>query len=345
MHPENFLLIQFRQIGDVILTTPIPKILGHHLPYSRIDVLTFTSNEPIWRHNPYISNLIAFDKQKGFWAFIKLLLQIRRNQYDAALDFQDTPRSTYCILASGAKYRVTWNTSSRRKAYNILVPRTEGYPVITKSNLLQPFIAVDSNASLFNPKPEVYFKDIETNRIKTVFRKYGIDDNDFIVTMAPTHRRKVRRWPFHFFMETAHFLIQRYNAKVILSFGPNEVDYIQNNLRAGGFTHPNLITDLFLNLLELAALMQKAKFHFGNDSAPQHLATAQNLPTFSIYGATSTTWSYPSTRNESAVKRLPCQPCNKLYCKFDDAIPCLREFTFEDIRPKLERFIQRIGLP
>ena len=341
---EKILLIQFRQIGDVILTTPISKILRQHFPYNRIDILTFASNEHIWRHNPYISNLITFDKKKGFLAFIKLLMQIRKNHYDAVLDFQDTPRSTYCILASGAKYRVTWKTSSRRKAYNILVPRTEGYPIVTKSNLLQPFIAGYNNAPLLIPKPEVYFSDIETNRIKTICKKYGIDNNDFIVTMAPTHRRKVRRWPFNFFMETAHFLIQRYNAKVILSFGPDEVDYIQNGLKAGSFTHPNLITDLFLNLLELAALMQKARFHFGNDSAPQHLATAQNLPTFSIFGATSTTWSYPSPQNECAMKKLDYQPCNKLYCKFGDTIPCLTEFGFEDIRPQLERFIQKIGL-
>jgi heptosyltransferase-2/heptosyltransferase-3 len=342
MVPKRFLLIQFRQIGDVILTTPIAKILRNHFPGSRLDVLTFSANECIWRHNPHLSYLITFDRKSGFLGFIKLLLQIRKNHYDAVLDFQDTPRSTYCVLVSGAFYRVIWETSSRRKAYNTLVRRTEGYPVTTKSDLLTPFIANVNTDPI--SKPEVYVSNTEKNRIETILAKHGIGQNDFIVTMAPTHRRIVRRWPFRFFVETADFLIQKYNAKVILSWGPDEYDYIQNGLKASNYTHPNLITDLFLNLLELAALMQKAKFHFGNDSAPQHLATAQNLPTFTVFGATNTTWSYPSSRHECVAKQLDCQPCNQLICKFGDTIPCLKEFGFNEIRSQLEKFIQKVIL-
>ena len=340
MIPKRFLLIQFRQFGDVILTTPIAKILRRYFPKAKLDILTFHANECIWRHNPHISHLITFDRKRGFLGFIKLLLQIRKTHYDAVLDFQDTPRSTYCTLVSGASYRVIWETSSRRKAYNTLVRRTEGYPVTTKIDLLTPFIAKDSIDPIL--KPEVYVSNTEKSRIEKSLAKYGIDQNDFIVTMAPTHRRIVRRWPFRFFMETADFLIQEYNAKVILSWGPDENDYILNGLKANSYTHPNLIADLFLNLLELAALMQKAKFHFGNDSAPHHLATAQNLPTFTVFGATSTTWSYPSSRHECVAKKLRCQPCNQLICKFGDAIPCLKEFGFEEIRPQLERFIQKV---
>jgi ADP-heptose:LPS heptosyltransferase len=338
--PEKFLLIQFRQIGDVILTTPIARILRRHFPHACIDVLTFPVNESTWRHNPNITNIITIDKKKGIFAFLRLLFQIRKNRYDAVLDFQDTPRSTYCILVSGAKYRVTWENSSRHMVYNTLVPRTQGYPCITKCDLLRPFIS-DYDANIVPvPKPEVFCSVAEDTRIDDVFKHYDFKAGDLIVTMAPTHRRKVRRWPIAYFLETARFLIEKYNAKVILSWGPGEEAYIQNGLAKSNYKHPNLITDLFLNMLELAALMQRVSFHFGNDSAPQHLATAKNLPTFTIFGATSTTWAYPSSQHVCAVKKLTCQPCNKLQCKFGDSLPCLKEFRFEEIRPQLENFIQ-----
>lgn len=342
--PQKFLLIQFRQIGDVILTTPIPRLLRKHFPQARIDLLTFAVNEGTWRYNPHISNLITFDKKKGFFAFVKLLMQIRKSGYDAVLDFQDTPRSTYCILASGAQYRVIWETSSRRRAYNTLVSRTEGYPAVTKSDLLRPFIADIDRELTPVPKPEVHVSEKEVRRIDDIFQTYGIGKDDFIVTMAPTHKRVVRRWDIKFFMQAAHFLIEHYNAKVILSWGPGESDYIQSGIAQGDYAHPHLISDLFLNLLELAALMQRAKFHIGNDSAPLHLAVARNLPTFTIFGATSFSWSYPSPRHACTMKNMDCQPCNKKRCLFGDAIPCVKEFEFDQVRPQLQTFIETVVL-
>lgn len=339
--PKKYLLIQFRQIGDVILTTPIPRILRQHLPDAQIDFLTFQMNESIWRHNPHISNLITFDKKKGSIAFAKLLLQLRRNRYDAVLDFQNTPRSTYCALISGADYRVTWENSSRRMFYNTTAPRAEGYPSTAKSYFLRPFIPALDIESMPVPRPEVHFSETETRSIETIFDQHGISADDFVVSMAPTHRREVRRWPVNFFLEAAHFLIRKYNAKVILSWGPGEAEYIQKGLESGNYAHPNLISDLFLNLLEFSALMQKVRFHIGNDSAPLHLATAQNTPTFSIFGATTTTtWGYPSRQHACAAKNMDCQPCNKRRCIYGDAIPCLKEYGFEEIQPQLEKFIE-----
>lgn len=341
--PEKFLLIQFRQIGDVILTTPIPAILRHHFPHSQIDFLTFSVNESIWRHNPNISNLLIFNKKDGFGAFVKLLRRIYGNHYDAVLDFQNTPRSTYCSLASFAQYRVTWNKSSRRMLYNTLVPSSDNYPCAAKCNFLTPFLHDNFSANdMPPPKPEVFFSDTEAKRIDSIFDQYDLKPNDLIVTMAPTHRRIVRRWPLEFFLEAAKYLIETYHAKVILSWGPGEENYIQKGIQAGNYAHPNLISDLFLNLLELAALMKRCKFHLGNDSAPMHLAVTQGLPTFSIFGATSTSWAYPSLRHVCAQKDMDCQPCNKLECRFGQAIPCLKEFGFKEIQPKLDQFIQTV---
>ncbi len=342
--PQKFLLIQFRQIGDVILTTPIPKILRRHFPHAQIDVLTFSVNERIWRYNPHISNLIPFNKKRGFLAFLKLLRQIRRSHYDAVLDFQNTPRSTYCSLVSFAGYRVTWENSSRRRAYNTLVPSRPIYPAAAKCSFLTPFIEELNVTEMPAPRPEVHFSKIEERRVDAIFQKYRIQPEDMVVTLAPTHRRIVRRWPLEFFLEAAHFIIKKYNAKVILSWGPGEETYIKKGISEGDYEHPHLISDLFLNLLELAALMKRSTFHLGNDSAPQHLAVTQHLPTFTIFGATSTTWVYPSDEHVWIQKKLECQPCNKLECRFGDALPCLKTLEFEHIRPQLEEFIKTIDL-
>ena len=39
---QNILVIQLRQVGDVLLTTPAVKVLREHYPASRITFLTET---------------------------------------------------------------------------------------------------------------------------------------------------------------------------------------------------------------------------------------------------------------------------------------------------------------
>lgn len=340
----KFLLIQLRQIGDVVLTTPMPRLLKQAHPGAQIDFLTFTASAPILRHNPHITNIIAFRKADGLKAFLKLLLDIRKKCYDAVLDFQDTPRSTYCVMASGAPIKVIWQTSSRRLFYNTHVPRLGQYPSCIKANLLRPFLSDFNIDDRMPPRPEIHVSDAEENRIDRLFADYHLNADDFIVTLAPTHRREVRRWPLANFMDTAQYLIANYHAKIILTWGPGEEGYLAPVFEAGKEKSSHRIAGVFLNLLELAALMRRAKLHIGNDSAPCHIAVSQNLPTFTIYGATTSGWSYPSPRHGWVRKELDCQPCRKNVCRVDESIPCLSTLSFADIQPKLDAFIEKVVL-
>jgi heptosyltransferase-2/heptosyltransferase-3 len=247
-------------------------------------------------------------------------------------------------MASGAPTKVIWQTSSRRIFYNTLVARLGQYPTCIKANLLRPFITDFNIDDRTPPKPEIQVSGVEENRIDQLFRDYHLSADDFIVTLAPTHRRVVRRWPLVNFMDAAHYLIEKYHAKVILTWGPGEEGYLAPILESQKEKSPHLITDVFLNLLELTALMRRAKLHIGNDSAPCHIAVSQNLPTFTIYGATTSGWSYPSPRHGWVRKELDCQPCKKNVCRVDDSIPCLSTLTLADIQPKLDAFIEKIVL-
>jgi hypothetical protein len=241
----KFLLIQFYQIGDVVLTTHIPRTIKTYFPASQIDFLTYQVNESLLIHNPHISNVIPFRKQDGTLTFVKLLKTIRNARYDVVLDFQDTPRSTYTVAFSGAPNRVTYEGSSRSIFYNILPTAGKGwYPTLFKSNLLKPFIDnLNMNRSM-PPKPEIYFSEKESLGVQALLQECGISEQDFIVTMAPTHRRETKRWPLRHFYDTARYLMDRYDAKVILSWAPGEQDYIRAHEGFGSFWTPQSVSGL-----------------------------------------------------------------------------------------------------
>jgi ADP-heptose:LPS heptosyltransferase len=343
----KFLIIQFRQIGDVVLTTPVPRMIKSHVADAQVDFLTYQANESLLHHNPYISNVLTFRKQDGLMSFIKLLKTVRSGRYDAVLDFQDTPRSTYVVLFSSARYRVTYEDTSRKMIYNFRVPfekKKRFYPTSLKSSLLTPFINDLDVYGSPPPRPEIYFSNQEERRVRDLLASKGISEDDFIVTMAPTHRRTTKRWPLDHFYDVARYLIDRYNAKIILSWGPGELDYIDTHKGFSTSRHPNLFSDLSVNLIELAALMSKAKMHVGNDSAPLHIAVSQGLPTFTVFGSTSTGWSYPANEHATVVKDIACQPCRKHKCRFGESMPCLNDLPFADIKDRLDAFVQQVVL-
>ncbi|NNF99707.1 MAG: glycosyltransferase family 9 protein [Desulfobacteraceae bacterium] len=341
----KFLLIQFRQIGDVILTTPMIRLLKEQVENARIDFLTNQANVSLLNQNPFLDNIIIYSKIKGNVEFLKLLRSIRSNGYDAVLDFQDTPRSTYCAVFCGARYKVTYDTSSRRFFYNTLVTRKVGYATTIRSSLLTPFIP-DIDTKTDPPlHPEIYFSQADQRKIEDLLRRYQIRPDDFIVTVSPTHRRRTRRWPLDFFYQAIEHLIRTYNAKVIVTWGPGEDEYIRQHPEFSNNNDANLIVDAELNLLGLTVLTSMVKLHIGNCSAPHHIATSQHTPTYIIFGSTSMGWCYPSANHHGINRNLDCQPCNKNVCIYGDAIPCLKEFPFNAIKADLDQFIISRVLP
>jgi heptosyltransferase-2/heptosyltransferase-3 len=332
----NFLIIQFHQIGDVILTTPIARELKKRLPYSFIDFLTFKQNKRLLEYNPYIENIFMVDKNTSFFTFIKIVKKLNKRNIDAILDFQNNPRSLYFTLFTKSKYKVTYETSRRKRFYNTLVPRCGKYPSEIKMNLIAPFLKKESSEN-FDYRPEIFISENEKNYVNALFDQWKIKDNDFVVTISPTHKRITRRWPLAYYLELAHYLKNRYNAKIIFTWGPGEKEYLRDVDKNKFFVIPEI------DILTCTALIGRAHLHIGNDSAPHHIATSQNVPTFIILGSSSAGWCYPSDKHRCIFAKLDCQPCKKNSCKFgNERLPCLKDLRFIDVKTSLDKLIADI---
>lgn len=61
--PRKILICQLRQIGDVILMTPLLELLKKRYPRSEIHVLTEKKCAPVLEHNPYLDRVWPVDKK------------------------------------------------------------------------------------------------------------------------------------------------------------------------------------------------------------------------------------------------------------------------------------------
>lgn len=318
--PKKILIVQLRQLGDVLLTTPVIKPLKERFPDATLSFLTEKNAYGILSGNPYLDEIIAIPRKSSISEQIKVIFDIRRRGFDLILDYMTNPKTAYISLFSRAKIKVTNDRSLRRFAYDIRVNPVGGYSVDYKLSMLIPFgiIGAENTPSLFIPQEA-------QDKAAAFLKAANIRDGDFVVCIDATHRRITRKWTGKGFAEVADRLKEQYNAKVIFLWGPGEREEVEGIMSMCRHRH---IIDPGTDIKGLAALLKRADILIGNCSFPRHVAVSQGTPTLVVLGATSEGWTHPSPIHQTVRKGLPCQPCNKIVCA---DLRCMTTLTADEV--------------
>ena len=96
---NKILIIRLSSLGDVLLTTPLIRTLKNNFPKIEIDFLVRREYKDLLLNNPYISNLLVFERDNKLNARLKQEISIRK--YDLVVDLQNNLRS--CGITSRLK--------------------------------------------------------------------------------------------------------------------------------------------------------------------------------------------------------------------------------------------------
>lgn len=322
----KILVIQLRRIGDVLLTTPVLRALRRKFNEARIDFLVEKPGAEILAGNPYVNNLLIYDK-KDQWQWIR---RIRAEKYDLILDYLGNPRTAWIVGSSGAKHRIGFTRLGRDFVYSIKVKPdpVPKYVPAHKLDLLKP-LGIESN----NVGLDLVISDQAKERIQGFLAKEKISTADFLVGISPTSRRPARRWLKQGFAEIADYLMQKYNAKVVFLWGPGEETYIDDVI---SLMKKRPLKSPALTIGESVALTSALKLFIGNDNGPMHIAQGLNIPSVVIFGPTqSANWSEPNPNNIVVKADIPCLECNKQEC---DCMCCMERTTV----PMVEEAIKKV---
>src|SRR5258706_15465705 len=98
----KILIIRFSSLGDIILASPLVRILRAAYPLAQIDFLVKSEYADILKMNPHLSSVIEL-KTTERAELRALKQQIRATRYDLLLDIHNSLRSRYLRLFSGAR--------------------------------------------------------------------------------------------------------------------------------------------------------------------------------------------------------------------------------------------------
>jgi len=329
---QKILVIQLKQMGDVLLCTPALRALRKKFPDAQIAFLLDSTFEPLLRLNPELNLVLARDPAEILEP-LRTIYRVRQFAPDLVIDYLANPRTALLTLLSGAQTTLSYANKRRAFIYKIKAPASAGYVAEEKLSLLKPLGIEDANLDLVFNYPAGALE-----KAQKMLASFGITDRDFLVALDLFHKRPARQWLVQNFIELADRLSENFQAKVVITCLPQNRPRAEQAIAQARRRH-YIASDL--DLFELAALIHCAQLFLGNDAGTKHIAVSQKTPSFTILGPSSLQWTPPSPIHQTASIDLDCRPCSHHQCP-EPEHPCQTRLTPETVFEKLSRFIEQI---
>jgi len=273
---QRILVIVTRQIGDVLLTTPLIRAARLRWPSARIDVLGFAGTLAILSGNPDIGELIQVPPGSGWrksWPLIRKLWR----RYDLALIAQYSDRAHLYgfVAASTRSGQVPAGPEGRWKRpmldHAVNLDEHQKHAVQEKLHLLAPW--VDSSPSKVippaaRPLPEELAAQLVPGH----------------VVMHTPSRVRYKQYPLAYCAQVVAGLARR-GHQVVLTGGASDGDraFVAAVMRLAG--EPGIIDVCGrLDFNQIVTLLSDAAVFIGPDTSVTHLATACGVPVVALYG-------------------------------------------------------------
>ena len=278
----NVLLLQLKRIGDLILTVPAIAALRKVFPDAQITLaVAYGSRELL----PAIPGLDRSLVARGGVTDAAQWIALAAAKFDYCLDFSRTDRSAFLTLLSGAEKRISYDTIRREPlrqlSYNEFVPSQVQFVHTVDHHLalLAPLGVHDASRAIHLILPRK-----AKSQAAAVVEREGLGDNFIII--HPGSARAEKFWLARRWAELADGIPES-TFRIVLTGGKSRLEQRHLARIKAHLRRPVVDLSGQLDLLTLAALIERARLLLTIDSAPMHLASALGTPQVALFGPTN----------------------------------------------------------
>jgi heptosyltransferase-2 len=299
------LVLQTSFLGDVVLTTPLLAELARRGP---VDVVVTPQAAPILAGHPSVRAVITYDKrgaQRGLGGAMALGRSLRARGYDAVYCAQGSWRTAAIAALSTRGARVGFDTSAGGPLYSrrITYQREQHHA----ERLWRLAAGNDAPALPELIRPRLYPGEPERAAVDALLASAPPLEHE-LIALAPGSVWATKRWPAY--AGLAARLASRYRLVVV---GGKDDAPLAAAIASSASADRVIDATGRLSLLASAELLRRCAALVTNDSAPQHLASAVDTPTLTIFGPTVPAFGFGplAQRHRTAGRdRLDCRPCD-----------------------------------
>lgn len=295
---KRVLVIKPCCMGDVLMATAAITALREALPSSQIDMAVGQWSRPAVANNPRLDSLIDFPDStlRSIGPYMRMVRQIRRGRYGAALVLDRSPLLNLLPLVAGVPVRAGLDSDGRG------IGLTHPVPCPSNSVRHEVELYLDVVRALGLParrQVAIEFYPTETERARAAallsdaFGEEGESESGCVAIHVgggsnPGMKLLSKRWQPGGWARIADWLAETYEPTILLLGGPGIEDRkAAEEVKSALFsaTQP-FVTDLVgkLEWGEMAAVIERCNLFLGNDTGAMHLATAVGTPVVALFG-------------------------------------------------------------
>ena len=291
-NPRNILVIDFGQLGDVVMSLPALRAVRERFPHARITIAVGKPGAEIIEMSGYADATIEVDRvglRDGFkplsvLRIFQVVKDVRQRKFDFVIDLRSFSETNLLGFLSGAPKRLF----SRRPGRSLdFLANFSPKPAVDQNDPDQHLI--DRYLDVLVPLgikdsprvPKIMTRAEDDRAVDAMLRKAKADMGTPLVGLFPGAGHPVRCWPLEQFAELADFLIRNDGVRPVIFVGPEERHLIPR-MRAI-FPAACVILEK-LTIPQLAAAQARLAVFVSNDTGPVHIAAAVGTPVVVLIG-------------------------------------------------------------
>jgi heptosyltransferase-3 len=379
LKPKKVLFIATRQIGDVLVTTPLISKARELWPDAEFHFLGYRGKVDMLHGNPDIAEIIETSDRPGLGEYLSLLIRLFQ-RYDLAVVTQPSDRAyIYGLVAAFRRVGVLGghpqgkdgehqNKKSKSEKQNawkkwicmgtVDVDYFKQHVITEKLRLLETFFRnpteLFSKPISVTPPAGEPLTPVITNALKQPY---------IVIHAGPLSAYK--RWPLAHWVDLIKWVTKQ-GYQVVLSASPAKQD-VQLNHDILSLLDDETLTKVIdaaglLSIPQAGTLIRGADLYIGVDTSITHLAAACNTPTITLFGATPPTNFGPwpngfigeqpyqlrdrtQTVGNVTILQGPgeCVPCRKAGCddRADSKSECLDQLEPSQVIDAIQKVLQQ----
>lgn len=312
---KKILIIRFSSIGDIVLTTPVIRVIKTQLDDVEVHYATKKQYHSVLEDNPYIDKFHLLDNDLG-----TLIRDLKNEQFDFVVDLHNnlrTRRIKMGLKADSAAFpKLNWE---KWLSVNFKINRLPNVHIVDRYLEAAAPLGVNSDAlglDYFIPERD----EIERDWLPETHQKE-------YVAFAIGGNHETKKLPLNRMIE----LCDKINKPIVLLGGKEDAengekiaDFFDRKYESEDFKQP--LSDLGkkahvyngcgkFSINQSAAVIKGADYVFTHDTGMMHIAAALKKNIFSIWGNTIPEFGMYPYRTKFTIlenKSLKCRPCSKI---------------------------------
>lgn len=291
MKKTKFLILRFSSIGDIVLTTPVPRCIKTQYPNAEVHFVTKQSFKVLVENNPYIDQYHLLGKSLN--EFIEIL---KAENFDYIIDLHNNLRTSIIKLKLSSAKSFSFDKLNFKKwlLVNLKIHQMPDVHIVDR------YLETVKSLGIKNDQKGLDYFIPEKDKVQI---------NESYVAFAIGGQHFTKKLPTERIIEVC----QQINKKIMFLGGKEDCAAAEEIEKALGNKIINACGKYNLN--QSASLVQQADYIITHDTGLMHIASALKKKVISIWGNTVPEFGmYPYLTEFKIIenKELSCRPCSKI---------------------------------